>query len=99
MHVGFWGLRETLKKMLHQLDLEIAHAICRDLCVHHAIRPAAQVNRSSGERFVHGHQEIPCPENAALRAESLLHGFPERDADVFDCVMLVPVKITASMHL
>jgi len=99
MNVGLCGLRETLKKIFHQFDLEIANAFGSNLCLYDATRPAAKIYSGSGERFVHGHQEITGAHNAALAAEGSLQGFAQRDADIFDRVMLVHVKIAVGVHL
>src|SRR5882762_6645939 len=99
MHVDSGGLCEALKKILDELDLEIADALCRDLCIHHAVGPAAEIDGGDGKCFVHGHEEISGAQDAALRAESSLHGFAERNSDVFDGVMLVHVEIAAGLHV
>ena len=48
VHVGAGGLREALKKILDELDLEIADALCRDLRIHHAKGPPAKIDRGGG---------------------------------------------------
>ena len=78
--------------------MKIADAICGDRCFYDAVGPAAQINRSGGERFVHGHQKITCTQNPSLGAERFLNGFAQGDAHVFDGMMLVHVKIAASVH-
>src|SRR5260370_8936801 len=99
MDVGLSGLRETLEEIFHQLDLEIADASCGDLGIHYAIGPSSEINRSGRESFVHGHQEKTGTQNAALGAESSLHGFAEGDADVLDRVMLVNIEVAAGAHV
>src|SRR6267378_3048539 len=99
MHVGAGGMCEALKKILDELDLEIADALCRDLCMHHAKGPPAEIDGGGGECFVHGHEEISGAQDAAFRTESFLHGFSERNSDVFDGVMLVHVEIAAGLRM
>src|SRR5260370_42321173 len=98
MRVRFCGLRKSMKKIFHQLDLEIADALCGDLRVHHAIGPSAKINRGGGERFVHWHQEIAGAQDAAFGAQRFLHGFAEGDADIFDRVMLIHIEIAAGFY-
>jgi hypothetical protein len=54
---------------------------------------AAEINRSYGQGFVHGHYEITGAENAAFFSQSLQNGFAEGDAHVFDGVMLIDIEI------
>src|SRR6266704_1347431 len=95
MHVGARGLRKTLEKILEQLDLEIADVLRGDFCAHYTTRPAAQVHGSRGKSFVHWHQEIARAQDAALRAKGPLQRFTERDAGVFNGVVLVHVQVAA----
>src|SRR5260370_7766128 len=98
MDVGFRGLRKALEKISHQFDLEIAGAFCSDLRIQDTIGPSAKINRGSGERFVHGHQEIAGAQDAAFGAERFLYGFAEGDADVFDGMMLVHIEVATGIH-
>ena len=79
--------------------MKVAEAPCGDLCGHHAIRAAAQVHGSGGQRLVHGHQEIAGTQNAALRAQRLLDRLAKRDAHVFHGVVLVHIEIAAGFQL
>jgi len=99
MNIGLGSLRETLKKIFRQFHLEIADALGRDLRLHDAIGPAAEIDCGGCERFVHGHQEIARSQNAELGAKRFLYGFTERDADVFDGVMLVHIQIAVGVHI
>src|SRR5260370_34579681 len=93
MHVGFCRLRKALKKIFHEFHLEITDSFCGDLRLYNAVRPTAKVHGSGAKRFVHGHQKIARAQYAALGAEGLQHRLAERDADVFDGVMLVHVEV------
>src|SRR5271157_4803668 len=99
MNVGLRGLCEALEKILHQLDLKTPDAFCRDFRFHNAARPSAKIDRGSGKCFVHRHEEIASPQNAALGAKGLLHGCAESDADIFDGVMLIHIEIAASVDV
>jgi hypothetical protein len=97
MDIGAGSLRESLKKIFHEFNLETADLLGRDFCVDDAIRTATEINGGSGKRFVHGHQKISGAKNAALRTESFENGFTEGDANVFDGVVLIDVEIAARL--
>src|SRR5258708_19482840 len=99
MHVRFRGLREALEKILHQLDLKIADALCRNLRIHDTIGPAAEIHRSRTHSFVHKHQDQSGAQNATLGAKGFLHGLSKSNPDVFNGVMLVHVEIAAGVQL
>ncbi len=54
---------------------------------------AAEIDGGEAEGLVHGHEEVAGAQNAALVAEGFVEGFAERDADVFDGVVLVDVEV------
>jgi hypothetical protein len=93
MHVGTGGLRETLKKIFGQLGLEIAYQFCGYFRADYAMGAASEIDRCSGESFIHGHQEIAGTQNAFLISQRLIYGFSEGNAGVFDGVMLIHVEI------
>ena len=57
------------------------------------MRTSAEIDCGGREGFVHRHQEISGTQNAAFRAERFLDGFAERDANVFDGVVLIDVEV------
>ena len=61
------------------------------------MRPAAEIDGRDGQRLVHRHDEVARAVDAAPRAERLAHRLAERDADVFDGVVLVHVEV--AVHL
>ena len=63
------------------------------------MRPAAQVDRRDGQRLVHRHHEVAGAIDAALVADGRQHRFAERDAGVFDGVMLIDVEIAGGLDL
>jgi hypothetical protein len=63
------------------------------------VSAAGEIESGRRETIVHGHQEIARAENSAFRAKGFLHGFTERNADIFDSVVLVNVEIAASGEL
>ena len=93
--VGFGGLREALKKIFEKLNGEIADLLRSDFGLNDAVRAAAKVNCGGGERLVHRHQEISSAENSFFGAQRSLHRFSERDANVFNGVVLVDVEVAS----
>ena len=53
----------------------------------------AEIDGGDGERFVHRHDEIAGAVDALLVAERAIDSLAERDADVFDGVVLVDVEV------
>ena len=94
VHVRPGPLREPLEEVVHELGLQIADPRRPDPQVHRGVRPAREIDRGDGQRFVHRHDEVPGALDAAARAERLVHGLAERDAEVLDRVMLVDVEVS-----
>src|SRR5580704_5348289 len=93
MHVGPGRLRKSLKKILSQLRLKVADPLRIDLSRDDAVWPSAQIDRRSRERFIHRHQEISRAKDAALVTDRFYDRFAERDASVFNGVVLIDVKV------
>jgi len=87
-----------LKEIFDELDLEIADALCRDLCIDDAIRPAAEIDGGGGQSFVHGMRKYPARKMPRFD-RPFLHGFAKSNAHIFDGVMLIHVEITAGVHV
>jgi hypothetical protein len=66
VHIGARGLRESLKKIFGELGFEITDAFRGDSCVDNATGAASEIDGGSGERFVHGHEEISGTQNATF---------------------------------
>src|ERR1700743_2373243 len=93
MYVRARRLRESLKEIFSEFGLKIADTLRVDFSGDDAVWTSAEVDRRSGKRFVHRHQEISGAEDAALVANRFGNRFTERDAGVFDGVMLIYVEI------
>src|SRR5260370_25512688 len=93
MHVCRGGLREAAEEILHQLRLQIADAMRTELPPADAMRASAEVDGRGSQSFIHGHQEIAGPEDAAFRAQGFYDRLAERYAEVLDRVVLVDVKV------
>jgi hypothetical protein len=98
VHVGAGSLRKSLKEILEKFDGEIADAIRFDLGIDHAARASAEIDRSRGERLVHGYQKVSGAQDAFLGAERFQHRFAQRDADIFDGVVLVHIEVAVGFY-
>lgn len=77
------------EEILHQLGLEIADQADLHPVLIDQRRPAPEVKRHHGQRFVHRQDEVPGAVDSLAVAERLRHELPQYDAHVFDGVMLV----------
>ena len=59
---------------------------------------AAQVDRHGGQRLFHRQREVAVAADAGLVAERLLERLAQADADVFDRVVLIDVKIALGVE-
>src|SRR6516225_6031818 len=91
-------LGEALEEILDQFGLELPDGPRSEVRLDDAKRAAAKIDGCGGQCFVHGHQEISCAENAALRSERGVDRFTEGDADVLDGVVLVNLEIAGGLE-
>ena len=96
--VGASAAREALKEIRDQLGLQIADQPRAHLGFDGEGRAAAQIDGGDGEGFVHGHEEVAGAQNAALVAERAVECLAERDAHIFDGVVLVHVEIAVALE-
>ncbi len=89
---------EAFEEIGDEFGLEVADEAGADLGVDGVSGAAAEVDCGDGEGFVHGHEEVSGAEDAALVAEGAVEGFAERDADVFDGVVLVDVEVAGALE-
>ena len=59
---------------------------------------SAEVDGGDAESFVHRHEEVAGAQDAALVAECLVEGLAERDADIFDGVVLIDIEIAVALQ-
>src|SRR5262249_24010331 len=84
---------EAFEKVVHELGLEVADAGGRYLKRNDGVRPAPQVDGGDRQRFVHRHDEVPGAVDAAPVSERFRDGLAERDAKIFDGMVLIDVEI------
>src|SRR4030095_8912104 len=90
---------EPFEEVVDQFRLKIAYCANGHLRVDHRVRPAAEIDRRDGERFVPRHYEIGRTIDAALVADGLRNGLTECDAGVFHGVVLIDIKVAGRRHL
>ena len=93
VNIGTRSLRESLKKVFGKLGLKIPDSLRADFPGDNAVRSSAEIDRGGRKRFVHRHQEISGAEDSALVADRLGQRLTERDAGVFDGVVLIDVEV------
>ena len=84
--------------MRHELRRQVADALARELRLEDEVRPAAEIDRHFGIRFVHRQQETVALD-AALVAERFAQRLTQRQRDVLDRVVLVDVQIAGALHV
>src|SRR5271165_4030946 len=88
MNVGAGATGEALKEIVHKFCLQISHAGGAHFRFDDRGGTATEIHGCEPESFVHGHEEITCPQNAATVAESTVEDLAERNADIFHGVVL-----------
>src|SRR5579884_4457561 len=99
MYIGPGAAREPLKEVVYELGLQVADQPRLYFRINDGCDPSTQVYGGKAEGFVHRHQEISGAHNALLIAERAVKGFAQRDAYVFNGVVLVYVEITLAEQL
>ena len=94
--VGFGAAGEAIEEVGEEFGLEVAYEANLYLVVDDVGDAAGEVDGGDGEGLVHGHDEVAGAEDALLVAERLVEGLAERDADVFDGVVLVDVEVAGA---
>jgi hypothetical protein len=98
MHIGARASGEPFKKIGDQFRLQVTHEAGTHLGVDGERGASTEVYGGDGEGFVHGHEKVPGAQNAALVAKSTVESFTERDANVFDSVVLIDVEVTIALE-
>jgi hypothetical protein len=84
---------EAFEEIVDEFGLQVANEARANFGVDDGGSAAAEVDGGEAESFVHGHDEISGAENATFRAERLLEGLAERDADILDGVVLIDIEV------
>ncbi len=93
MDIRLGSAGEALEEIMDEFGLKITDEAGVNFGVDDRCGASAEVDSGDSQRLVHRHDEIAGPQNATFRAEGLSKGLAERDSDIFDCVVLVDVKV------
>ena len=86
------GARKALQAVGDHLGAEVANLLALEAQVGHAVGAVRQVDYRPAEGLVQGRVGVPEAGQARGRAERARKGVPERDADVFGCVVVVDCR-------
>jgi len=90
---------KSIKEVHDKFGLKIAHHRNIHLFVDYVGDATRQINRRNRESLIHRHHEISRSQNSFLVSESLGKGLAKSDADIFNRVVLVDVKIANALEL
>ena len=93
VHIGASAAGKAFEEIGDELGLQIADQVLPHSCLHHECRPATKIDGCDGEGLIHGHEEVAGAQDAALVPEGAVEGLAERDANVFDGVVLIDIQI------
>jgi hypothetical protein len=99
VNIGARAAGEAFEEVGDQFGLQIANQARAYFGLNGKRRAAAEVDGGDGQRLVHGHEEISGAQNAAFVAERAIEGLAQRDAHIFNGVVLIDVEIAVAPEL
>src|SRR5579884_160792 len=93
MHVSAGAASEALKKIYDQFGLQITDQAGANFGFNLRLRASTEIHGCEAEGFVHRHDEVSGAQNSFFRAQRVRECFAKSDADVFDRVVLVDIKV------
>src|SRR6266540_6644254 len=87
------------KKLVRQIRVEIAYPPGTNLDVVEKIGPAAQIDDYLRQRFIEGTARLTEAADALLVAQRVFERLPQRQADVFNRMMIVDFEIALGLDL
>src|SRR4051812_17018459 len=93
MDVGARADRKPFEEVVDEFGLQIADPRRLYTEIDDSVRPTAKVDRRDRQRLVHRHDEIAGAVDPAPIAQGFRDRFSERDAEVFDGMVLIDVEI------
>ncbi len=82
---------QRLKELAHQFRIKRAYLVSRKRHVPHQIGPRRQIKRTADLRVIHRKVKIAIAADAPLIAQGLRKRLAQRDADIFDRVVIIDV--------
>src|SRR5262245_14789489 len=98
VYVGSRTRREAIEKVVYEFGLQVANLWRLHLQVHDGVRASTQIDGGDGERLVHWHHEVAGAIDALPVAERFQQRVAERDADIFNGVVLIDVEIALRLQ-
>ena len=92
-------IHEAAEEIFDQFGLQIAHQPDSHAILIHQRRPPAEIDRHHRQRFVHRQHEVARAIDAFAVPERLREQLSQRDADVFDRVVLVDIQVPGGFQL
>jgi len=96
--IGTGATGKTLEEVRNQLRLQVSHETRAHLGVNSECGPSAKIDGRNSERLIHGHDEIASTKDAALITKRTIKSFTKCDANVFNGMVLIDVKITITFE-
>src|SRR5277367_605433 len=93
MNIRTSATGEAFEEIAHEFGLQISYKSGANLGIHHGRGAAAKIDGRQPERFIHGHDKVPCPQNAAAVSQGLAEDFAQCDAYIFHCVVLIHIEV------
>ena len=90
--------RQRLEELAHQLGVERADLRRRHLDVPDQVGPAGEIQRGAHQRIIHRQKARAIPHDPALVAQRLGQSLAQRDAGIFDRVVIVDMQIARRPH-
>jgi hypothetical protein len=85
--------RESLEELAHELRVELANLRRMECRPEDEERAAGDVERDARQRLVHGQERLRVAGDALEIAQRLAYGLPQRDAGVFNGMVLIYMQI------
>lgn len=85
-------------EFLHKLSIELADLFCWEVDFIHKRHATTEIDCRRDKRFFHRQGHVTIAADAFLVAERLIEAAAETDADIFNGVMVIDMKVANSLH-
>src|SRR6185312_10992456 len=99
MYIRVCPTRETFKKVVNQFRLQIADQTYFYRGINDGGSASRKIHGGQCQRFIHRHQKISGAQNAFLVAQSFGKCLSQRNAHVFDGMVLVHIEVAGGFKL
>ena len=98
VHCDLRVIDKTVKKLTDQIHVKRANACAGKWRIEHQPRPTRKINHHARERLIERHIGVAVTHHAALVANRLREGLPERDTNVLNRVVVIDVRVAIGRH-